>query len=385
MNKIPLLSFFGLLALSHPLYAPPRDAATAPAMNLPAIPNLPDPFALSHTNRVQSAADWRLQRQRIKNLLAFYEYGYLPPATEVRFLEMTNLPDEDGAHRQQIKLACGPNDEVRFTIDLQIPRNATEPLPVILTGDAGETPIPAEVARRGYVLAQFNRAAFAPDDDSRAGGIYAIYPDSDCGTLGGWAWGYARAIDYLLTRAEVDAEEIIIAGHSRGGKAVLLAGALDERVALTVGAQSGTGGAAPYRIGGKNSESLKQATGRFDHWFGPRLKQFVGRENQLPFDQHELLALIAPRHLLLLNGLADPYSNVEAAQQTWMAAREVFDFLGVKNNIGLYFREGGHSFSAGDWRTMLDFADRQLRERQKTNFDGLKNIEPAFAWRAPHL
>ena len=378
-----LLLYFGLFALVYPLNAHPCDVATPP-MNLPATETLPDPFALSEFRRVQNVADWRVQRERIATLLAFYEYGHLPPAAPVRVTETTNLPDENGARRQRIKLTCGANDEISFALDLQIPGGATDPLPVILTGDAGNTPIPDEVARRGYVLAQFNRAAFAPDDDSHQGGIYALFPDSDCGTLGGWAWGYARAIDYLLARADVDASKIIIAGHSRGGKAVLLAGALDERVALTVGAQSGTGGAAPFRLGGKNSESLAQATGRFNHWFGPRLKQFAGRENQLPFDQHELLALVAPRHLLLLNGLDDPYSNVEAAQQTFLAAREVFDFLGAKNNIGLHGRAGGHSFNAGDWHALLDFADRQLRGRATTTtFDGFTSAQPTFAWRAP--
>ena len=383
VNKTPLL-LLGLLALARPIYAGPTDTATPPAMNLPAIETLPDPFALSNGARVRNAADWHIQRERIKTSLAFYEYGFLPPVAPVRLLETANLPDENGAHRQRLQLACGAGDEIPFTLDLRIPIGATGALPIILTGDPGDTPIPDEVARRGYILAQFNRAAFAPDDDSRRGGIYALFPDTDCGTLGGWAWGYARAIDYLTTRADVDAGKIIIAGHSRGGKAVLLAGALDERVALTVGAQSGTGGAAPYRIGGKNSESLAQATGRFNHWFGPRLQQFAGRETQLPFDQHELLALVAPRHLLLLNGLADPYSNVEAAQQSFMASREVFDFLGAPNNIGLHLREGGHSFSADDWRALLDFADRQLRGRHTTTqFEGLSASEPAFAWRAP--
>lgn len=387
-QRVFVLALLAIIVAAPPLCARlcarARDAATPPAMNLPVIENLPDPFALSNGNRVQNAADWRSQRERIKTLLAFYQYGHLPPATPVRLIETTNLPDENGAQRQQLKLVCGAHNEISFALDLQIPLNATGAWPVILTGDAGATPIPAEVARRGYLLARFNRAAFAPDDASRTSGIYALFPDTDCGTLGGWAWGYARAIDYLLTRADVDADKIIIAGHSRGGKAVLLAGALDERVALTVGAQSGAGGAAPFRLGGKNSESLAQATGRFNHWFGPRLKQFAGRETQLPFDQHELLALIAPRQLLLFNGLSDPYSNVESAQQTFMAAREVFDFLGAKNSIGLHFRAGGHSFSADDWRALLDFADRQLRGHQTTmEFDGLGNIEPAFACRAP--
>lgn len=382
------MTVFGLLALLtpiHPLCAQSAATSTPSAiMNLPVIEKLPDPFELPNGNRVQSAADWRLQRERIKTSLAFYQYGHLPPAAPVRVTESANLPDENGARHQQLRLACGAGNALTFTLDLRIPKGANGPLPVILTGDAGNTPIPDEVIARGYILAQFDRAAFAPDDNSRRGGIYAIFPDTDCGTLGGWAWGYSRAIDALTTRADVDANRIVIAGHSRGGKAVLLAGALDERVALTVGAQSGTGGAAPFRLRGKNSESLEQATGRFNYWFGPRLRQFAGRETQLPFDQHELLALIAPRHLLLLNSWGDAYSNAGAAQQTFLASREVFEFLGAKNNIGLHFREGGHAFNADDWRVLLDFADRQLRGKETTvNFEEWGNVEAAFDWRAP--
>ena len=355
-------------------------------MTFPILETLPDPFASSNGQRVQTPDDWRRRRDEIKTLLAFYEYGHLPPATSVRLLQTTNLSDENGTHREHLLIGCGPNDNVQFTLDLHIPSGNTGPFPVVLTGDALAPPND-EVNARGYIVAHFDRSAFAPDDASRKGGIYALYPDTDCGTLGGWAWGYARVIDYLATRCDVKADQIAVVGHSRGGKAALIAGAFDERIALTVSAQSGTGGASPFRLQGKNSESLAQATARFNHWFGPHLQRFAGREAQLPFDQHFLLALIAPRNLLLLNAFDDPYSNLDAANQTFRASREVFDFLGARNNVGLHLRAGKHSFDAADWRALLDFADRQFEGRKTaTGFDG---TEPQttnywFDWRAPH-
>lgn len=355
-------------------------------MNLPIIETLPDPFALPSGQRVATPREWAARRDEIKTLLAFYEYGHLPPAAPVDVIKRENLPDENGARRERITLGCGAANELQFALDLRIPINKTGPFPIVLTGDALPLQIPEELSERGYIVARFDRAAFAPDDASRLGGIYALYPDTDCGTLGGWAWGYSRAVDYLTTRPDVAADEIAVVGHSRGGKAALVAGAYDERISLTVGAQSGTGGASPFRLQGKHSESLAQATGRFNHWFGPRLKPFAGHETRLPFDQHDLLALIAPRGLLLLNAFDDPYSNVESANQMFLASREVFNFLGAPNHIGLHLRAGQHSFETDDWRALLDFADEQFRGKLRPlHFDGLEpySAQPKFDWRAP--
>ena len=102
------------------------------------------------------------------------------------------------------------------------------PFPVIAKGDlcwgriAPE--IVADVIRRGYMLVEFDRTDVAPDKKGALGGILPLYPDSDCATLGDWAWGFHRVIDYVLTRPDVDPKALVITGHSRGGKAVLLAG-----------------------------------------------------------------------------------------------------------------------------------------------------------------
>ena len=170
---------------------------------------------------------------------------------------------------------------------------------MILRGDLCWVKTPDLVTRqildRGYILAEFNRCEFAPDRTPDAVGLFAAYPDHEFGAVAAWAWGYHRAIDFLLTQPEVDAEKIAITGHSRGGKAVLLAGATDDRIALTAPNNSGTGGAAPYRFQSDEGEPLRDITKNFPTWLTPRLKEYAGREDELPFDQHSLKAVIAPR------------------------------------------------------------------------------------------
>ena len=381
---------FALQVLAIVLMSHFSRAAETEPMDLPIKAQLPDPFALENGARLATPEQWRARREAIKAQLAFYEYGALPPAPDnVRVVEKTMSADGS----EHLVLSCGPHGALKFTLDLRLPAGKSGPFPVLICGDAlfketaqDNAATADQVLARGYALAQFARTDFAPDDASRQGGVYAIYPDCSCGVLGAWAWGSSRVVDYLLTRPDIQSQHIAIVGHSRGGKAALLAGALDERIALTVGAQSGTGGASPYRIAGKGSESLEKITARFGYWFVPRLKEFAGRESQLPFDQHFLLSLIAPRSLLLLNARADPYANAPAAQQTFLAAREAFDFLDASTCIGTFYRAGGHFFGPSDCRALLDFADWQFFKRPTTtDFSGptFADEAPSFSWRAP--
>ncbi len=357
--------------------------------NLPSVKDLPDPFVLSSGKRITARSEWTERRMQIQDMLLHYEYGHLPPSpANLKATALSSTPASSGkALEDKVLITCGPNNAVKLHLDLLIPQGKQGPFPVILTGDPGPTPIPGEVVRRGYILAQFDRTELAPDDASRDKGVYPLYPQHDWGALAAWAWGYSRAVDYLLTRPDVDAKQIAIAGHSRGGKAVLLAGALDERIALTAPNESGTGGASPFRLPGKGSESVAKITGRFGYWFHPRLREFVGHEDQLPFDQHFLMAMVAPRALYLNVAMEDPYSNPLSTQQTYWAAKQVYAFLGSSERIGWRSREGGHSFDADDWRALLDFADAQffLRPVQtKFNILPFPSVTPAFSWQAPH-
>src|SRR5262249_28075764 len=155
-------------------------------------------------------------------------------------------------------------------------------------------------------------------------------------------------------------------GHSRGGKATLLAGATDTRIALTAPNNSGCGGAGCYRFQGEKSEDIAAILKNFPFWFQPHFAEFIGHEDRLPFDQHTLKALVAPRALLSTEALGDLWANPSGTQQTYLAAREVFAFLGASEHIGIVFRPGGHEHNAEDWTTLLDFADRQLLGKSST-------------------
>jgi hypothetical protein len=240
------------------------------------------------------------------------------------------------------------------------------------------------IVKRGYALAEFDRVEIAPDSAERSG-LYAAYPDYTGGRLSAWAWGYHRVLDYLLRQPFVDAKRIIVTGHSRGGKAVLLAGATDERIALTAPNDSGCGGAGCFRYQAPKSEDIVAILKNFPFWFQPDFGEFIGHVDRLPIDQHTVKALVAPRALLSTEGLGDLWANPEGTQQTFLAAREVYRFLGVPDRIGIAYRPGGHAHSPADWEVLLDFADVQLRGGiPAQSFDELDfpTAPRPFTWRA---
>jgi hypothetical protein len=185
------------------------------------------------------------------------------------------------------------------------------------------------------------------------------YPDHDWGTLAIWAWGAMRIVDYLESRDDVDRQRIGIAGHSRGGKMALLAGALDERFSLVAANGSGCGGAGCFRFGTNGVETLELITrkDRFGYWFHPRLREFADGECRLPIDQHFMKALVAPRALICTDALDDQWANPEGNRTTSRAAQVAFDLLDASDKNGLHFREGQHDMTRVDWQAILDFAD----------------------------
>ncbi len=174
----------------------------------------------------------------------------------------------------------------------------------------------------------------------------------------------------------------MVTGHSRGGKTALLAGAMDSRIAITVPAGSGAGGCGSFKYLQGGAQTLIHITreDKFDYWFQPRISDFNRRVDRLPFDQHFLKALVAPRAMLCTDGLHDEWANPWGAQQTTEAAREVYKFLGVPDKIGIHFRQGGHHHNVEDWEALLDFSDYNFYGKAlpgdfyKENFDRVDDL-----------
>ena len=389
-----------LLLVAH-MISPSTAAETPSTTRARQQQQLPDPFVFAEGRRVASVADWQQRRKELLDVILEHEYGKLPPPPPPKKVSASMLISHRyrplmATHRQ-FKVTCDMGDgrqPIAFVIDLLYPPgdDGQKKLPVILRGDWcwGKTPdlIARQILDRGYILADFNRCEFAPDRADEPVGLFAAYPDHDFGAVAAWAWGYHRAVDFLITQPTVDPEKIAITGHSRGGKAVILAGATDERVALTAPNNSGTGGAASFRFQTAESEPLRNITKNFPTWFTPKLKQYAERVDDLPFDQHSLKACVAPRALLTTEALADFHANPSGTWLTHRAAREVYSFLGEPDKIAIHFRAGGHEHGAEDFSTLLDFADvvffdKQPASKRDWNPNQFPKLPPGHSWKSP--
>ena len=234
------------------------------------------------------------------------------------------------------------------------------------------------IAQSGFGVATVYAGDFAPDDPAHVGeGILRLLPEPASpqeanvrgGAIAAWAWGLSRALDALLTLPEVDASRVAVIGHSRMGKTALWAGALDERFALVVSNNSGCGGAALSRR--RFGERLVHINNNNPHWFARAFRQYNEREQDLPVDQHQLMASIAPRALYVASAnedqWADPrgeYLALAAAAPAWdeklPAEMPPLDQPVFGRGIGYHVRAGKHDLTAYDWQQFLAFADARL-------------------------
>ena len=363
-----------------------------PYEDLVAARGLPDPFMMADGRRVKTLEDWEEQRTYIKDMLLYYQYGYFPPAPENLKVEIISSQEilSGKAVETQLVLSMGPDNAITMRVDLSVPTKGKGPFPTVITGDRawGRTEGLEVATDRGYMVADFYRTDLDPDNDDRSNGVHPHYPDYDWATLSAWAWGFSRVVDYLLTLETVDKDKIVATGHSRGGKTALLAGAMDTRIAVVGPNGSGAGGCGSFKYMQGGAESLMRITrdDRFHYWFQPRFSDFKRRVDRLPFDQHFLKALVAPRPLLCTDGLHDEWANPWGGQQTTEAAREVYRFLGVPENVGNHQRQGGHDHNVEDWEALLDFADHNFFGKPlpddfyKENF---ARVDSLINWKSP--
>jgi endo-1,4-beta-xylanase len=368
-----------------------------PADDLPAIKELPNPFTFSDGSAVRTKADWERRRQELKGLFQDYVYGHLPPRPKKMTIKRGDVvtDEENKVTLQGLEVKLEQDDKaLTMHVLVALPQGAKGPVPVVIQSrfgpGKGKGALPGKrfttFTKRGYAVAECNFQELAPDNKARArtAGVYQLFGDKiDCGGLMAWAWGVHRVIDALETVKAIDAKKAIITGHSRYGKAALLAGAFDERIALTVPSHAGSAGGAPFRFIYGKSEQLHNIVGAFPHWFRPDFKQFAGKVERLPVDQHLLLALVAPRALLQTEGTKDAWTNPEGAQLTHVAAKKVYDFLKAGEKISVRYRPVGHIPSTDD---LLAFADAVFFGKPLPKEFGdlpYKEDKKAIPWAAP--
>lgn len=255
--------------------------------------------------------------------------------------------------------------------------HALDPVLTVILGKRIAGPSIAEVTGAGYALAMFYPGEIAPDDPVVGPPALAalqpnVPPDKRGGALAVWAGLYSTAFDALTPDPRFDASRVAIWGHSRHGKAALLAGALDPRFAAVISHQSGRGGASLSRS--RAGETIQQITDEYGFWFSPAYARTAAAYG-LDIDQHQLIALIAPRPVMLGSGLADTWSDPAGAFRAAEGATPAYRLFGSKgltatqlkndfrpgDDLAWWTRGGGHGITTADWTAFLQFLDAHLK------------------------
>ena len=357
---------------------------------------LHDLFRMEDGWRIAAPSEWPRRRKELADILQSAFYGTLPPTPPRTACDVIqDIPVAllgDLRHIQAKVLPC-PGSDFSFTLNLYLPPQSQARFPVLLSGDGCWHYITPDIlrgiVRRGYALALFNRCEIVPNipPADRSARFQRLHPGNTFGAVAAWAWGFHRVMDILPQFPEIDATRVAVSGHSRGGKASLLAGALDERIAIVSSNNSGSGGAGCWRFNGPKAEPLDAMLDNFPTWFAPSLEAYRGRQEQLPLDHHFVKALCAPRPLLSTEALDDLWANPAGTFLTHLAAREAYAFLGAREDaIGIHFRPGTHFYGADAVEALLDFCDLHFFGKPTaTEFckSPFGELPQAFAWRAP--
>jgi hypothetical protein len=225
------------------------------------------------------------------------------------------------------------------------------------------------ILARGYAVALIYPGDIVPDHaEGAAERLATLSPAQESGAIIAWAWIYSRVVDVIDGDERFDFDRIAVWGHSRNGKSALLAGALDPRIDLVIAHQAGTGGTTLNRS--HAGESIAQITESYPHWFNERYAAYAGREDAMPLDQHQLIALMAPRPLLIGAAWRDQWSDPQGSFAAALGANPVYALYGSDGlrqpgldefdpgaDIALFMRPGLHGVTGQDWENFLAFLD----------------------------
>ena len=390
---------------------------------------LPDLLTAEDGTQITTAAEW--EKHRRPEILSLFEsqvYGKVPDKEiEVKheIITVNNNSLNGLATQKQIRISFqGGGKELSMMLLIYIPNKADKPVPAFLglnfngnhtiTQDEGVLVTDSWVRNsrelgisdnrttealrgvssdswpldmileRGYGLATIYYGDIDPDfDDVFSNGIHALFKENEddvpgpdeWGSISAWAWGLSRALDYLDNEPGIDQDRVAVIGHSRLGKTALWAGAADIRFAMVVTNNSGCGGAALSRR--EFGETVRRINTVFPHWFCDNYTYWNDRIDESPVDQHQLIALIAPRPVYVASALGDEWADPRGEFLSCLHADKVYRLLGtgglpvtempevnqpvISGTIGYHIRSGEHDLTVYDWEQYLDFADRHLK------------------------
>lgn len=386
--------------------------------------NLPDPLICLDGTKVTDKNQWFQKRRReIFDLFEHHIYGKMPGKSEKMSFEIRSINKnalKGIATRKEISVIIEKNQsEAKLDILIYLPNFQPKPIanfiflnfygnhsihqdPNIMLSKQwipkkigygifkhrateksrgmNSSKCPVEfIIDRGYALSTIYSGDIDPDfDDGFQNGAHPLFykkgqtkpaPD-EWGSIGAWAWGLSRAMDYFETDKDIDNNRVVVMGHSRLGKAALWAGAADPRFAIVISNESGCGGAALFRR--KFGETISHINYQFPHWFCENFKKYNDKEYELPIDQHMIISLIAPRPVYIGSAEKDLWSDPRGEFLSAKHADPVYKMMGTEglkavempeinqpilSTIGYHIREGEHDILKYDWERYLDFAD----------------------------
>lgn len=363
------------------------DESKIPPYTLPAL------LQTSTGEEVTTAKQWKKKRR--PELLKLFQneiYGAMPESKIKQKFNIVAIDEQfaDGlATNKTVEMTLIRNGlSHKATIHIYIP-NGVEKAPMFMYFSGNKQPSDwlLKLLKAGFGLCTGDNNEFFPDRredptiyDQSVLSLWGYKQENDlpknsCRALGVWAWAHSRALDYLETDKQIDAERVVVMGHSRGGKLAAWAAANDQRFAMAILNNSGCGGAALFRR--RIGETAYRINLSFPYWFCENFHKYSWNEDKLPVDQHSLIALIAPRPVYVASGETDSWADPKGEFLSVAHAEEVFNLYGYKgvetmtqpslntpigDRATYHIRTGGHSVTPYDWDQYIKFASKWLKK-----------------------